>query len=79
MPPLNLGLKLRKKGFWNSFRPRIVTGDRAFDNQVVAEGRNRLTVQEFLTPVRRTPLQNFLGSFKGAVVTDDEISARGFS
>lgn len=74
MPSLNLGLKLRKKGFWNSLRPRTVIGDKAFDSRVVAEGRNEWAVREFLTPERRTALQGFLSSFKGAVVTDNEIS-----
>ena len=74
--PLNLGLRMKRKGFWNSLRPRTVVGDRAFDNQVVVDGRNRLAVQEFLTPERRTTVRAFLGGFKGAVVTDDEISLR---
>jgi hypothetical protein len=74
MPSLNLGLRLRKKRFWNSFRRRPVTGDRTFDNQVVVDGRNSFAVQQFLTAERRTVIQSFLGSFKGAVVTDDTIS-----
>ena len=80
MPSLNLGLRLKKKRFWNSFRPRIVTGDKAFDNLVVVEGRHKLAVQEFLTPERRTAIQSFLSSFKGAAVTDDQISltTRGY-
>lgn len=80
MPSLNLGLRLRKKGFWNSLRPRTRIGDRAFDDQVVADTRNEFALREFLTPERRTAIQGFLSSFKGAVVTDDEISftSRGY-
>lgn len=74
MPSQNLGLRIRKKGFWNSLRPRAGIGDRAFDSQVVVDSRNNSAVREFLTPERRTAIQSFLGSFKGAVVTDDEIT-----
>jgi len=80
IPSLNLGLRLRKKGFWNSLGPRMVTGDKVFDSQVVVDGRNDFAVREFLTPERRAEIQSFLRSFKGAVVTDDEISfkTRGY-
>jgi len=76
MRPLNLGWRLKKRGFWNSLRPRILTGDSAFDNQVVIEGHNDLAVQQFLTPERRKVIQGFLGSFKGAAITDSEIAFR---
>jgi hypothetical protein len=80
MRPLNLGLRLKRKGFWNSLKPRTVTGDKAFDNQVVVEARNGPALREFLTPERRTTIQSFLASFKGAVVADDAISltTRGY-
>ena len=75
-----LGLRLRKRGFWNSLRPRTLTGDMAFDNQVVVDSRNEFAVREFMTPERRTAIQSFLISFKRAVVTDKEISftTRGY-
>lgn len=79
IPSLGLGLKLRKKGFWNSLGPRVMTGDTAFDSQVVTEGLHSPAVREFLTAERRKALMSFINSFKHAVVTDKEISlkARG--
>ena len=53
IPSLNLGLKLRKKGLWNTMRPRALVGDRAFDNQVVVNSRDWFAAREFLTPERR--------------------------
>ena len=80
IPALNLGLKLKKKGFWNSLGPRVLTGDRAFDNQVVINTLNESAVRQFLTPQRRTEIQSFLSGFKSAVITDNEISfkTRGY-
>lgn len=80
MPSLNLGLRLRKKGFWNSLRPRAVIGDKPFDNQVVVNGLDEFALRKFLTAERRTAIQSFLSSFKKGAITDDEISftTRGY-
>lgn len=74
IPPLGPGIRIRRRGFWNSLKPRIRVGDKAFDDQVVVDAHNEFAAREFLTPERRTAIRSFLNSFKGAVVTDDEIS-----
>jgi hypothetical protein len=86
MQPLGLDLKLKNKGFFDRINmafgtQKIVVGDAAFDDQIVVKGKNETLMREYLTPQRRRSIQHFLGSFPGAVITDDEITvtSRGYA
>lgn len=81
MPPLGLGLKLKRPGFFSGFNRvfgarHIEIGDAEFDKQVLVVGRSEPLMREYLTPERRRTILNFLTSFSGAVITDDEISLK---
>jgi hypothetical protein len=85
MPPLGLGLKLKRQGFFGEISKifgakDIRIGDAEFDKQVLVLGRSEPLMREYLTPQRRRTIFNFLTSFANAVITDDEISlsSRGY-
>jgi hypothetical protein len=85
MPPLELDLKLKRQGFLSGINKvfgakDIRIGDAEFDRQVLVVGRNEPLMREYLTEERRRTILNFLTSFTGAVITDDEISlsSRGY-
>lgn len=79
LAPLGLGLKLKTEGFFDgiskAFGAKDITlGDPDFDAKVFVKGNNEAVIREYLTPERRRIVLNFLSSFAGAVITDDEIS-----
>lgn len=85
MSPLGLGLKLRSEGFFGGISKAfgaqdIQVGDATFDDKIRVQGSSEAMMREYLTPERRRTIQHFLSSFKGAVITDDEISlsSRGY-
>jgi hypothetical protein len=86
MPPLGLDLKLKREGFFGGIGKAfgakdIQIGDAEFDKQILVVGRSEPLMREYLTPERRRTILNFLTSFTGAVITDDEISlsSRGYA
>jgi hypothetical protein len=47
IPTLKLGLRARMEGFWNSLGPRTITGDKAFDKQVVVTDTTQVLCGNF--------------------------------
>jgi len=85
MQPLELGLMLKSEGFLDGVRKAfgaqdIQVGNAAFDEAVLVVGNDEAVMREYLTPERRRTILRFLSSYKGAVITDDEISfsSRGY-
>ena len=79
MPAIGLGLKLKGEGFFDGISKAfgaqdIEVGNAAFDDSVFVQGNNEAKIRTFLTAERQRTIANFLRSFSGAAISDDEIS-----